>query len=95
MLARLDTSWLFFAVATVAMLSYLFSVALQGVLRETGFGVVANAIIIAGGFFAAIHLGNSYGTRFGLVDAALTGLAGAFVLLFALMLFKALLARLI
>ncbi|WEX10110.1 hypothetical protein [Chelativorans sp. AA-79] len=94
MLTRLDPIWLVFAVAAVSMLAYLFSVALQGVLRDAGFGVVANAAVITAGFFAAIHLGNSREMRFDLAGGALTGVAGAFVLLLAVVLLKAALKRL-
>jgi len=94
MLTRLDTTWLIFAIAAVAMLAYLFSTALQGALRDAGFGVVTNAAIITAGFFAAIYAANSYGTRFDLMSGIFAGLAGAFVLLLMLVLLKAALGRL-
>jgi hypothetical protein len=94
MLAKLDTTWFVFAIAAVAMLSYLFSIALNAVLKDAGFGVVANSVIIITGFFAAVRGGNAYGMRFDLVSGILIGLAGAFVLLFVLVLLKAALSRL-
>jgi hypothetical protein len=89
MLAKLDTTWFVFAIAAVAMLSYLFSIALNAVLRDAGFGVVANAVIIIIGFFAAVRGGNAYGMRFDLTSGILAGLAGAFAFLFVLVLLKA------
>ena len=95
MLSRLDTTWIVFAVATVVMFSYLFSIGLNALLRELGVGAVGNAAIITVGFFATIYGGNIQGTRFSMIDGAFTGLAGAFILLLALVLLKAALNRLI
>ena len=93
MLSKLDTPWLVFAVAAVAMLSYLFSTGLNALLREAGFGTVPNAIIMMFGFFGAIYAGNFVGMRFSLIEGVFVGLAGAFVLLLALVLLKAALDR--
>nr|WP_279327421.1 hypothetical protein [Chelativorans petroleitrophicus] len=75
------------------MLSYLFSTGLNALLREAGFGTVPNAIIMMFGFFGAIYAGNFVGMRFSLIEGVFVGLAGAFVLLLALVLLKAALDR--
>lgn len=96
MLMKLDPLWLAFAVTGVAMLAYIFSVGLDAVKPEPGFGVVGNASIITIGFFGAIHAFNAYGTRFGsMLDATLTGLCGAFLLLFLMIALKLSLNRLL
>lgn len=94
MLMRLDASWLIMAAVTVVLLAYLFSIALNALLRDAGFGVLGNAAIVTLGFFGAIQGANLYGIRFDtLLDAALAGLGGAFVLLLALVFAKLGLAR--
>lgn len=93
MLSKLDTTWLVFAVAAVAMLSYLFSTGLNALLREAGFGTVANAVIMSFGYFAAIYAGNFFGIRFSLIEGVFVGLAGAFALMLVLVLLKAVLDR--
>ncbi|MCT7377454.1 hypothetical protein [Chelativorans salis] len=96
MLMKLDASWLIFAIVTVALLAYLFSIALNALLHDAGFGVLGNTAIIMVGFFGAIQAVNMYGTRFGsLLDAALAGLVGAFILFMLLVLAKLALSRLI
>ena len=96
MLMKLDTAWLVFALAGVAMLSYLFSIGLNALLRDAGFGVIGNALIIIGGFFGAIYLSNVYGIRFqALLPAIIYGLAGAFILLLALVIAKLALNRML
>ena len=95
MLTRLDTTWLVFAIAAVAMLSYLFSIALDAVLGEAGFGPVGNGAIITFGFFTAIYAGNYNGIRFDLAGGIMIGLAGAFSLLLFMVLLKATLNRMI
>ncbi|WP_274427306.1 hypothetical protein [Chelativorans sp. YIM 93263] len=94
MLMKLDTSWLILAMAAVAMLSYFFAFGLDALLKGAGFGPVGNAIIILVGFFGAIYGVNHYGWRFStLLDAVLTGVAGAFLLFLLLVLMKAILNR--
>lgn len=96
MLAKLDTTWLIIAVAAVAMLSYIFSIGLNALLRDGGFGTVGSAAILTFGFFGSIHAANLYGTRFPtLLEATLAGVAGAFVLYLALVLVKLALNRLV
>lgn len=94
MLMKLDTVWLIFALAGVAMLSYLFSIGLSALLRDAGFGVIGNALIVIAGFFGGIYLSNIYGIRFQeLLPAIIHGLVGAFILLFILMMAKLALNR--
>ncbi|WP_163265801.1 hypothetical protein [Chelativorans alearense] len=96
MLMRLDASWLIFAIVTVALLSYLFSIGLNALLRDDGFGVLGNGAIVVLGFFGAIQGANMYGIRFGsLLDAVLAGVAGAFALFLLLVLAKLALNRLL
>lgn len=96
MLMKLDAAWLIFALAGVAMLSYLFSIGLNALLRDDGFGVIGNALIIIAGFFGGIYLSNVYGIRFqALMPAIVHGLIGAFILLLVLVMAKLALNRLL
>lgn len=94
MLMKLDTSWLLMAVATVAMLSYMISLGLDALMKGDGFGPIGNAVLITGGFFLSIYVGNWRGVRFdSLPEATMVGVGGAFGLLLVLTLAKAMLAR--
>lgn len=94
MLMKMDTSWLLFAIAAVTMLAYLLSLGLDAVLRDDGYGPFGNALIISGAFFGTIYLANRQGYRFSsLMDAAASGLGGAFVALFVLIIVRAILRR--
>lgn len=94
MLMKLDPAWLIFAVVTVSMFAYMFSLGLDAILNEDGFGPFGNAGIITAGFFGTIYLANGQGIRFSsLLEAALTGLGGAFAAMLVLTFLKALLGR--
>lgn len=96
MLAKVDTTWLIIAVAVVAMFSYIFSIGLNALVRDGGFGTVGSAAIITIGFFGTIYAANLYGTRFPtLLEATLAGVAGAFVLYLGLVLLKLALNRMV
>lgn len=95
MLWNLDPSWLLTAFAVVAMLSYLFGLALDGVMGAEGFGPLGNMVIITAGFFLGIFSANSYGIFLeNLTVATGAGLTGAFVSLGVLAVCKATLNRL-
>lgn len=95
MLMGLATGWLMMAVAAVAIISYIFSLGLDAVMRDEGFGAIGNAGVITAGFFLSIWSVNAYGVRLAsLTEAALAGLAGAFVFFAALTVCKAALNRL-
>lgn len=80
MLWNLDFSWLMMAVAIVAMLSYMFGLALDGVMGSDGFGPLGNTVIVTAGFFLGIFAANSYGiTLRDLTLAIGAGLGGAFL----------------
>ncbi|EKF40435.1 hypothetical protein [Nitratireductor indicus] len=94
MLMKLDPSWLMFTVAAVSMISYLLSLGLDAILKEQGFGPFGMSSIISISFIGTILLANEQGIRFsGPTEAALAGLAGAFVVLLTLTVIKALLTR--
>jgi hypothetical protein len=76
MLLNLDFSWLMIAVAVVAMLSYIFGLALDGVMGSDGFGALGNAVIVTAGFFLGILAANAYGIT--LRDLSLAVGAGLF-----------------
>lgn len=96
MLMKLDSTWLLFAVVAVAMLSFIFSMALDAVMKEAGFGAAGSAVIITAAFFGTIYAANWYGLRFSsLLDAVLAGVGGAFVVLLVLVLVKSALLRLL
>lgn len=95
MLIKVDSGWLLLAVVAVAMLSYFFAIGLHALLEEAAFGPLGNTAIVTVGFFGAIYAANLGGWRFGtLLDAMLTGIAGAFLLFLTLVLLKRLLNRL-
>ncbi len=94
MIWNLDTSWLMMAIAIVSILSFLLGMALDGVMREDGFGAVGNTVIITTGFFIGIFLANSYGIYLKDLKLAIAvGLSGAFISLATLALSKSVLAR--
>jgi hypothetical protein len=95
MLWKLDTAWLMMAVASVTVMSFLFGLIMDAIMADDGFGPFGNMLLITGGFFAAVLIANVHGIRMtSLGFAVVTGMAGAFVTLAALALFKAALARL-
>lgn len=95
MLWNLDISWLLMAVAVVAMLSYIFGLALDGVMGSDGFGPLGNMVIVTAGFFLGIFAANSYGIILhDLRSATGAGLGGAFLSLGVLACCKAGLNRL-
>ncbi|MDN2566489.1 hypothetical protein N1F89_09660 [Aquibium sp. A9E412] len=90
MLSDLSTSWFLMAVATVAMLSYMFALGLDAIMRRDGFGAFGNAAVITVGFFVTISAVNAYGVRFDdMMEAMLAGLGGAFLSFTVLALLKA------
>lgn len=95
MLWNLDASWLMMAVAVVVVLSFFLGSAIDALVHDDGFGSFGNSLIIAGGFFLTILAANHQGYNLHeLHRAIMVGLAGAFVCLGSLTLFKALVVRL-
>lgn len=95
MLWNLGAFWLMMAVATVVVFSFFLGSAIDTLMREDGFGITGNMVIIFGGFFLAILAANRQGySLHELHRAIMVGLAGAFVCLATLTLIKALVARL-
>lgn len=95
MLAKLDPSWLVFAVVTVALVSYIVAIAIDALLGDATFGVLGNAAIVTAGFFAAIYGWNVHGHRFSdLSQAVFWGIAGGFGALLLLVLLKGVVKRL-
>ncbi|MDN5926593.1 MAG: hypothetical protein L0I29_05920 [Hyphomicrobiales bacterium] len=95
MLMNLDPTWMMMAVAVVAILSFIFGMALDGLLGAEGFGPIGNTIVVTAGFFLGIFAANAYGIQFyDLKMAVAAGLCGAFVSLGILAAVKAGLARL-
>jgi hypothetical protein len=96
MLWNLDFNWLLMAIAVVAMLSFVFGLALDGLMGSDGFGALGNAVIVTSGFFLGILAANSYGIPLrDLTLAAVAGLSGAFLCLSLLAGCKAALTRLL
>jgi len=94
MVWNLDTTWLFLAVAFVAMFAFMLGMALDGVMGDDGFGATGNMIVITAGFFLGVFCANSWGYRLNdLTVAVATGLGGAFVTLTVLALLKAAVGR--
>lgn len=95
MVWNLDIGWLLMAVVCVGILAFILSMALNAIMGDDGFGPTGNAGVITVGFFATILAANTFGYRLADLRAAVVvGMAGAFLLLTALALGKAVLARL-
>lgn len=94
MIWNLSLGWLFMAVATVSILSFMFSLGLNAIIGRDGFGPFGTMTIFTGGFFGSIYVINYFGVRLShLQEAILTGIAGAFLVLMTLLLLKAIARR--
>jgi hypothetical protein len=94
MLMNLDPTWMIMALTVVAILSFIFGMALDGLLGAEGFGPIGNTVVVTAGFFLGIFAVNLYGIHFyDLKMAVATGLVGAFASLGILAAIKAGLAR--
>lgn len=95
MLLNLDTTWLLFAVASVAVFGFFFGTALDAIMKEDGFGSSGNTLLFTLGFFIAVMVANEHGITFRDIRLAVAwGLSGAFVFISVMALVKAGLARL-
>ena len=95
MIWNLPAAWLLMAVASVSVLAFFFGSALNAIMREDGFGPLGNMAVFTVGFFGAIYIANLNDILLrDMTLASATGLAGAFVLIAVLALFKAAVGRL-
>lgn len=95
MIWNLSPWWMFMAVAAVAILAFIFSLALNAIIGRDGFGPFGTMAIVTGGFFGSIYAANVYGVRLSqLQEAVFAGLVGAFIILMMLLLVKAAINRL-
>ena len=95
MIWNLDPGWLMMTVASVGVLAFFFGSALDAIMKEDGFGPTGNTILFATGFFSAIFVANTMGLSLrDLKFAVAWGLGGAFMLVSALALLRAGVARL-
>ncbi|RWB58064.1 hypothetical protein [Mesorhizobium sp.] len=95
MLLHLGTTWLLFAVATVAVFGFFFGTALDAIMKDDGFGSTGNTLLFTLGFFVAVMVANEHGIGFKDIRLAVAwGLSGAFVFISVMALIKAGLARL-
>lgn len=95
MLLHLGTTWLLFAVATVAVIGFFFGTALDAIMKDDGFGSTGNTLLFTLGFFVAVMVANEHGITFRDLKLAVAwGLSGAFVFISVMALIKAGLARL-
>lgn len=94
MLWNLGSGWLFLAVVSVGILSFIVAMALNAILGSEGFGATGNAIIVTAGFFFSIYTVNMLGYRLDDIRLAMfAGLGGAGFALLTLLALKAALAR--
>ncbi|APH73929.1 hypothetical protein [Aquibium oceanicum] len=94
MIWNLSPWWLFLAVATVSILSFIFALGLNAIIGRDGFGPYGTMGIVTGGFFASIYGVNYYGVRlYQLQEAVFAGVVGAFIILMTLLLLKAAVSR--
>lgn len=83
------------AIAMVAILTFMFGLAVDALIADDAFGPVGNMVVMTSGFFVAIVTANHQGVAFQtLGHAAGAGLIGAFATISLLALAKAGLARL-
>ena len=95
MIWNLDSGWLMMTVASVGVLAFFFGSALDAIMKEDGFGPTGNTILFATGFFSAIFVANTMGLSLRDLKLAVAwGLGGAFMLVSALALLRAGVARL-
>lgn len=95
MIWNLGAGWLVMAIAVVAIVSFILSLALDAIMRRDGFGPIGNAVVITGSFFLSLYLVNLYGIRFrDVAEAVMMGIGGAFICFFVLALCKVVLNRL-
>lgn len=94
MIWNLEPAWLLMAVASIAVLGLFLGAALDAVMRDDAFGPIGNMVLFTAGFFGAIYLANRYGISLRDINrAAVTGVAGAFLLIGILAAGKACLTR--
>ena len=53
-LSKLSANWLFFAIVTVAVISYFVALTIDGVFGKDGFGTIGNMIVLTTGFFGGM-----------------------------------------
>lgn len=95
MLWNLDPVWLVMAISMVAILTFMFGLAVDALMADDAFGPVGNMLVMTGGFFTAVIAANYQGLVFhSLGHAVGAGLLGAFAAISLLALAKAGLARL-
>ncbi|AZO11349.1 MULTISPECIES: hypothetical protein [unclassified Mesorhizobium] len=95
MLLHLDSTWLLFAVASVAVFGFFFGTALDAIMKEDGFGSTGNTLLFTLGFFVAVIVANEHGISLRDLRLAVAwGLSGAFAFISVTALIKAGLARL-
>ena len=95
MLWNIDAGWFVMAFGTVAGVSYMLSLMMESSIGKEGYGPFLNATFITGGFFLAILGANFQGINLSDLKWALVyGGAGAFGLLFLMLLLRAAVMRL-
>ncbi len=95
MLWNIDAGWFIMAFGTVAGVSYMLSLMMESSIGKEGYGPFLNATFITGGFFLAILGANFQGINLSDLKWALVyGGAGAFGLLFLMLLLRAAVKRL-
>ncbi len=95
MLWNIDAGWFIMAFGTVAGVSYMLSLMMESSIGKEGYGPFLNATFLTGGFFLAILGANFQGINLSDLKWALVyGGAGAFGLLFLMLLLRAAVMRL-
>ena len=95
MLWNIDIGWFVMAVGTVAGVSYIMALMMESSIGKEGYGPFLHATFITAGFFLSILGANYRGIN--LVDlkwALVYGGAGAFALMLAMLLLRAVVVRL-
>jgi hypothetical protein len=93
-MTSLSSEWAAIFSILALMLGYVVGQAMDSLIGRQGFGVGGNMIILAGGFYIGLRIGEGYHIDFSTPESAMAiGICGAFVSLFALALAKRLLLR--
>ncbi|WP_157018804.1 hypothetical protein [Mesorhizobium xinjiangense] len=94
MIANLGVFWLIMAMGTVAILSFILSLALDAIIGQDGVGGVGGMILMTGGFFGGLYGLNHFGMRFrDIQDGAVAGMACALAAFAVILLGKAVVRR--
>jgi hypothetical protein len=94
MLMNLGFGWMIMAGGTVFGIAYMLALMMDSSIGREGFGPIAHASFIFGGFFGAILIANEYGVHLhDLKWALIYGGVGAAIVMFTMLAVRAVVMR--